>query len=150
MTAGTGPFRAGWSAGRLVGWPIVRVRKQAPGHARAATRSPVRNDFGDPACDLAIDFTLMSARCRAVFRARLGVDDATWTRGRGWALTTGLNAYTAYAAVNPRVAAQTTRQITEALIADRPRGLRPTYGRPRRQCTRRRPATRISTGRRAS
>ncbi|OKJ08112.1 aminoglycoside phosphotransferase family protein [Kitasatospora sp. CB01950] len=71
---------------------------------------------GDPACDLTIAFTLMSAGSRAAFRAALGVDDATWTRGRGWALTTGLNAYTHYAAVNPRVAAQTTRQITEALI----------------------------------
>lgn len=44
------------------------------------------------------------------------MDDATWTRGRGWALTTALNAYTSYAAVNRRVAAQTTQQITEALI----------------------------------
>ncbi|MEU8379899.1 aminoglycoside phosphotransferase family protein [Streptosporangium sp. NPDC048865] len=72
--------------------------------------------IGDPACDLMIAFTLMSARSRAVFRAALGVDDATWTRGRGWALATGLNAYTYYAAVDPRVAVQTTRQITEALI----------------------------------
>ncbi|MGC2999993.1 aminoglycoside phosphotransferase family protein [Streptomyces sp. G35A] len=72
--------------------------------------------IGDPACDLVIAFTLMSAGSRAAFRAALGVDDATWTRGRGWALTTALNAYTCYAAVSPRVAAQTTRQITEALI----------------------------------
>ncbi|MEO3800111.1 aminoglycoside phosphotransferase family protein [Nonomuraea sp. B1E8] len=72
--------------------------------------------IGDPACDLTIAYTLMSAGSRAAFRAALGVDDATWTRGRGWALTTGLNAYTSYAAVNPRIAAQTTRQITEALI----------------------------------
>ena len=72
--------------------------------------------IGDPACDLTIAFTLMSAGSRAAFRAALDVDEATWTRGRGWALATGLNAYTAYAAVNPRVAAQTTRQITEALI----------------------------------
>ncbi|MEU8775538.1 aminoglycoside phosphotransferase family protein [Streptomyces sp. NPDC048606] len=72
--------------------------------------------IGDPACDLTIAFTLMSARSRAVFRTALGVDDATWIRGRGWALATGLNAYTHYAAVDPRVAAQTTRQITEALI----------------------------------
>ncbi|MGW2155955.1 aminoglycoside phosphotransferase family protein [Nonomuraea sp. NPDC001699] len=71
--------------------------------------------IGDPACDLTIAFTLMSAGSRAAFRAALGVDEATWTRGRGWALATGLNAYTAYAAVDPRVAAQTTRQITEAL-----------------------------------
>ncbi|MFE7189318.1 aminoglycoside phosphotransferase family protein [Kitasatospora sp. NPDC057541] len=72
--------------------------------------------IGDPACDLTIAFTLMSAGPRAAFRAALGVDDATWIRGRGWALATALNAYTSYAAVNPRVAAQTTRQITEALI----------------------------------
>ncbi|MGV9314103.1 aminoglycoside phosphotransferase family protein [Streptomyces sp. NPDC003691] len=71
---------------------------------------------GDPACDLMIAFTLMSARSRAVFRDALGVDDTTWLRGRGWALATGLNAYTYYAATDPRVAAQTTRQITEALI----------------------------------
>ncbi|MEV7141829.1 aminoglycoside phosphotransferase family protein [Streptomyces tauricus] len=72
--------------------------------------------IGDPACDLMVAFTLMSAGPRAAFRAALGVDDATWLRGRGWALATGLNAYTHYAAVNPRVAAQTTRQITQALI----------------------------------
>ncbi|MFH8616668.1 aminoglycoside phosphotransferase family protein [Streptomyces sp. NPDC017979] len=70
---------------------------------------------GDPARDLIIAFTLMSATSRTAFRTALGVDDATWTRGRGWALTTGLNAYTAHAATNPRVAAQTTRQIAEAL-----------------------------------
>ncbi|MCX5129532.1 aminoglycoside phosphotransferase family protein [Streptomyces sp. NBC_00347] len=72
--------------------------------------------LGDPARDLTIAFTLMSAPSRAVFRDALGVDDATWLRGRGWALATGLNAYTFHAATDPRVAAQTTRQITEALI----------------------------------
>ena len=72
--------------------------------------------LGDPACDLTIAFTLMTPQTRSVFRDALGVDEATWTRGRGWALTTGLNAYTSYAAVNPRVAAQTTRQINSALF----------------------------------
>ncbi|MFC4563966.1 aminoglycoside phosphotransferase family protein [Nocardiopsis mangrovi] len=72
--------------------------------------------IGDPARDLMIAFTLMSAGSRAAFRSALGVDDATWARGRGWALATGLNAYTSYAAVDPRVAAQTARQITAALI----------------------------------
>nr|WP_251692742.1 aminoglycoside phosphotransferase family protein [Streptomyces sp. CHD11] len=71
---------------------------------------------GDPARDLMIAFTLMTARSRAVFREALGVDEATWLRGRGWALATGLNAYTSYAAVNPGIAAQTSRQITEALV----------------------------------
>lgn len=70
---------------------------------------------GDPSRDLMIAFTLLSAESRAVFRAALGVDDATWLRGRGWALATGLNAYTAYAAVDPRIAEQTSRQITAAL-----------------------------------
>ncbi|NYH55312.1 aminoglycoside phosphotransferase (APT) family kinase protein [Nocardiopsis arvandica] len=70
---------------------------------------------GDPACDMTVAFTLMSEGSRAAFRAALGVDDATWTRGRGWALATGLNAYTSYAFVDPRIAAQTTRQITQAL-----------------------------------
>ncbi|MFJ1824317.1 aminoglycoside phosphotransferase family protein [Streptomyces sp. NPDC088178] len=71
---------------------------------------------GDPSCDPTIAFTLLSGRSRAAFRAESGVDDATWTRGRGRALATGLNAYTSYAAVDPRVAAQTARQISEALI----------------------------------
>lgn len=52
-----------------------------------------------------------AAETRATFRAALDVDDPTWTRGRGWALATGLNACTCYAAVNPRVAAQTTQAL---------------------------------------
>lgn len=71
---------------------------------------------GDPARDMTSAFTLMSRTTRAVFRAALGVDDPTWARGRGWALATGLNAYCSYAASDARVAAQTTRQIAEALI----------------------------------
>ncbi|WP_282796355.1 aminoglycoside phosphotransferase family protein [Streptomyces sp. CC224B] len=72
--------------------------------------------IGDPACDLIIAYTLLSPAGRAVFREALDADDATWLRGRGWALATGLNAYTAYAAVSPRVAAQTARQISQALM----------------------------------
>ncbi|WP_239160641.1 aminoglycoside phosphotransferase family protein [Virgisporangium ochraceum] len=70
---------------------------------------------GDPARDMTIAFTLLSPGGRATFRKALRVDEATWTRGRGWALATGLNAYHSYAATNARVAAQTTRQITQAL-----------------------------------
>ncbi|MFG3684634.1 aminoglycoside phosphotransferase family protein [Micromonospora sp. NPDC047740] len=42
--------------------------------------------MGDPACDLAIAWTLLAGPSRAAFRATLGVDDATWARGRGWVL----------------------------------------------------------------
>ena len=41
---------------------------------------------GDPACDLAVAWTLLTADGRRAFRERLAVDDATWARGRGWAL----------------------------------------------------------------
>ncbi|WP_370972772.1 aminoglycoside phosphotransferase family protein [Amycolatopsis sp. cg9] len=41
---------------------------------------------GDPACDVAIAWTLLTADGRRVFRERLAIDDATWARGRGWAL----------------------------------------------------------------
>ncbi|XVV08526.1 aminoglycoside phosphotransferase family protein [Actinoplanes sp. CA-131856] len=70
---------------------------------------------GDPARDMMMAYTLLSGSSRPVFRDALGVDDATWARGRGWALTTGLNAYCSYAATDARVATQTTRQITETV-----------------------------------
>jgi aminoglycoside phosphotransferase (APT) family kinase protein len=41
---------------------------------------------GDPACDLAIAWTFFSGAARDAFRERLRLDDATWARGRGWAL----------------------------------------------------------------
>jgi aminoglycoside phosphotransferase (APT) family kinase protein len=41
---------------------------------------------GDPACDLAIAWTFLAGAARDRFRAERGVDDATWSRGRGWTL----------------------------------------------------------------
>jgi aminoglycoside phosphotransferase (APT) family kinase protein len=41
---------------------------------------------GDPACDLVIAWTLLRGRARDAFRGAMAVDDATWARGRGWAL----------------------------------------------------------------
>lgn len=41
---------------------------------------------GDPACDMAVAWTLLTADARQAFRRRLSVDDATWAHGRGWAL----------------------------------------------------------------
>lgn len=41
---------------------------------------------GDPACDLAVAWTLLTPAGREVFRERLAVDDSEWMRGRGWAL----------------------------------------------------------------
>jgi aminoglycoside phosphotransferase (APT) family kinase protein len=41
---------------------------------------------GDPACDLAVAWTLFSGEPRSTFRAMLPFDDASWARARGWAL----------------------------------------------------------------
>jgi aminoglycoside phosphotransferase (APT) family kinase protein len=42
---------------------------------------------GDPAVDLIGAWTLLDRHGRAVFRAALEIDDATWARGRAWALS---------------------------------------------------------------
>jgi aminoglycoside phosphotransferase (APT) family kinase protein len=56
---------------------------------------------GDPACDLMIAWTFLVSQARAVFRSALAVDDATWARGRGWALSTALIALPYYMDTNP-------------------------------------------------
>jgi aminoglycoside phosphotransferase (APT) family kinase protein len=55
---------------------------------------------GDPACDLMVAWTYLSADARQVFRDALNVDDLRWARGRGWALHLGLMA-AAVSADNP-------------------------------------------------
>jgi aminoglycoside phosphotransferase (APT) family kinase protein len=59
---------------------------------------------GDPACDLMVGWTLLSAETRKIFRTVLPVDDATWERGRGWALSWGLIALAYYLNSNPVLA----------------------------------------------
>jgi aminoglycoside phosphotransferase (APT) family kinase protein len=41
---------------------------------------------GDPACDLVMTWTFLVGESRDAFRRVLSLDDATWARGRGWAL----------------------------------------------------------------
>ena len=71
---------------------------------------------GDPATDLAIAWMLLPPEVRPVLRAEVGVDRATWARGRGWALTLGL-AYLANSVSTPgfgRLGAATI----DAVLAD--------------------------------
>jgi aminoglycoside phosphotransferase (APT) family kinase protein len=42
---------------------------------------------GDPACDVMVAWKLHSPAARDAFRSALQVDDATWARARGWALS---------------------------------------------------------------
>ncbi len=41
---------------------------------------------GDPACDQVIAWTFFQSKSRKVFRSAIGLDEATWSRARGWAL----------------------------------------------------------------
>ena len=70
---------------------------------------------GDPACDLLAAWSLFSAHARDVFRAELGSDEATWRRGRGWALSTALIALPYYLHTNPGIVANSRRKIAEVL-----------------------------------
>jgi aminoglycoside phosphotransferase (APT) family kinase protein len=70
---------------------------------------------GDPACDLIVAWEMFDAAGREALRARLGVDDATWARGRGWALSTAIIALPYYAGTNEFMADQARRKIAAVL-----------------------------------
>ena len=70
---------------------------------------------GDPAIDLLPAWAWLTASTREVFRAQVEPDDATWARGRGWALGLGLGAVRHYRHANPVLAAIGRHAITEAL-----------------------------------
>jgi len=77
-------------------------------------------DFGrlgvsDPARDLVAAWTVLSVETREVFRSELRVNDATWTRGRWWALSQALIIIPYYRSTNPVLAALATRMIDEIL-----------------------------------
>jgi aminoglycoside phosphotransferase (APT) family kinase protein len=70
---------------------------------------------GDPATDLLPAWAVLGARTRDVFRKVVGVDDATWRRGRGWALRSGLGAVRIYRYTNPALTAAGRHAISEVL-----------------------------------
>ncbi|WP_031010484.1 aminoglycoside phosphotransferase family protein [Streptomyces sp. NRRL F-5727] len=79
---------------------------------------------GDPAADLLPAWTLLTPATRPLFRTASRLDDATWSRGRGWALCWGLVTDYYYGDTpgpdtaptpNPVLAAVARRAWTEAL-----------------------------------
>ena len=72
---------------------------------------------GDPAVDLPVAWNLLPAAARPAFRDALGVDDATWARGRGWALSIALIQLPYYRETNPALAANARHVIAEVLAA---------------------------------
>lgn len=75
---------------------------------------------GDPACDLIVAWSLLPASARAVLRQALGVDDPTWARGRGWALSVALIALPYYRTSNPILVASARHTIAQ-ILADQQR-----------------------------
>ena len=69
---------------------------------------------GDPACDTVIHWTWFTGASRRVFREALGVDDATWARGRGWALWKALIMLTN----KPPGQAEFARHVLDELMAE--------------------------------
>jgi aminoglycoside phosphotransferase (APT) family kinase protein len=76
---------------------------------------------GDPACDLIPAWGLLPAEARNIFRAESDVDDATWARGRGWALSIGLIALPYYEDTN-RALADAARRLIGGVLTEHSSG----------------------------
>jgi aminoglycoside phosphotransferase (APT) family kinase protein len=76
---------------------------------------------GDPATELIPAWNLFVGESREAYRAALGVDDATWRRGRGHALSQALMALPYYLHTNPEIVRWARHMIREVL-ADHERG----------------------------
>lgn len=72
---------------------------------------------GDPACDLMIAWSLFSGESREMFRAALGVDDATWARGRGHALSQAIIFIPYYLDTNP-TGVRNARRVVDEVLAE--------------------------------
>jgi aminoglycoside phosphotransferase (APT) family kinase protein len=75
-----------------------------------------RNSRSGPT-SLIVAWNLPPAGTRDAFRAALPVDDSTWARGRGWALSVGLIALPHYVHTNP-VLAGIARHSVDEVLAD--------------------------------
>lgn len=78
---------------------------------------------GDPAPDLMIAWSLFAGDSRAAFRAALGIDDATWARGRGHALSQAAIFIPYYLDTNPEGVAN-ARRAFDNVLADHRAGYR--------------------------
>jgi len=70
---------------------------------------------GDPACDLIVAWEIFDRHSRDVLRSELGVDEDTWERGRGWALSVAVAELSYYQDTNQFMARRARRQLAAAL-----------------------------------
>jgi len=75
-------------------------------------------NVGDPACDLQPAWNVFAGDSRTRYRAELQADDASWLRGRGWALFQAVVALPYYWDTNPGMIRQASNALAQVL-ADR-------------------------------
>jgi aminoglycoside phosphotransferase (APT) family kinase protein len=75
-------------------------------------------NVGDPACDLQPAWNVFAGDSRRRFRAELEVDDASWLRGRGWALYQAVSALPYYWDTNPGIISQAAHALAQILADD--------------------------------
>lgn len=73
---------------------------------------------GDPACDVMVAWKLHSEDAREAFRHALGVDDATWTRARGWVLKQAVAILAYYTPENNAALYHEAESWLEQVLAD--------------------------------
>ncbi len=72
-------------------------------------------NVGDPACDLQPAWNVFAGRSRLRFRAELEADDASWLRGRGWALSQAVSALAYYWDTNPGMIRQAAHALAQVV-----------------------------------
>ena len=70
---------------------------------------------GDPACDVKVAWAVLDAETRPIFRELVEIDDATWARGRGWAVSQAIGAIAYYLHTYPVIVQEARRWLAEAL-----------------------------------
>jgi aminoglycoside phosphotransferase (APT) family kinase protein len=104
-----------WVHGDLAPGNLLVVRGQLSAVIDFAAVS-----VGDPACDLMVAWNLFTGDSRATFRAALHVDDDTWARGRGWALSVALIQLPYYLHTNPALVTNARHVIREVTAPQAP------------------------------
>jgi aminoglycoside phosphotransferase (APT) family kinase protein len=73
---------------------------------------------GDPACEVMAAWKLFTGESRDLFRDALSVDDATWARARGWAVSQAVTALAYYTLETNPVLVREAQRWLEELFAD--------------------------------
>jgi aminoglycoside phosphotransferase (APT) family kinase protein len=73
---------------------------------------------GDPACDVMVAWKMLSSEARDTFRTALSVDEATWARSRGWAISQAVIALAYYTEQTNAVLVREAKRWIAEVLAD--------------------------------